>query len=217
MPPLAPAEIARLLRRPHRRGPPRPRPPPHPARHRHPLCRSGRPGPRGLRAAGAPAARPSRQGRQGPHRALRRPLCRRPRRLSRRPGSRPRGRSSSLPATRASTPAPVSGRTGSSNCCAGSARPRASDGSTPIASGTPSPPGRSRTVRGSSMCSTSWATRRRRWSVAIRPPTTRPRSPPRICLVSRMTVRRSAATDAAATAAAARAAFSPAARLLAAG
>ena len=41
----------------------------------------------------------------------------------------------------------------------------------PIASATPSPPGRLRITRGSSMCSTSWATRRRRWSVAIPPPT----------------------------------------------
>ena len=40
---------------------------------------------------------------------------------------------------------------------------------------------------------------------------------PTLCFLSRMTVPRSAATDAAATAAAAHAAFSPAARLLAAG
>ena len=42
----------------------------------------------------------------------------------------------------------------------------------PIASGIRSPPGRSRTMPGSWMCSTSWATRTRRWSVATPPPTT---------------------------------------------
>ena len=51
-----------------------------------PLCRSGRTGPRGLRLGGAPTARPPRQGRQGPHRALRGALRRRARRLLRRPG-----------------------------------------------------------------------------------------------------------------------------------
>jgi site-specific recombinase XerD len=46
---------------------------------------------------------------------------------------------------------------------------------TPIASGTLSPPGRSRTTPAKSTCSTCWATPRRRWCGATPRPTTRPR------------------------------------------
>ncbi len=85
------------------------------------------------------------------------------------------GRSSSPPATAASTPACGSGPTGSSSCCGGWAGPRASLASMPIASGTPSPPGRSPTMRASSMCSTSSATAPPTWCAATAPPMAAPR------------------------------------------
>ena len=152
----------RLLRCGNGHGPPRSRDPPHPAGHRRPLRRGGRTGPRGLRPGGAAPARPPRQGRQGPHRALRRPLCRRPRRLLRRPGDgagsalrrrplRPPPRRRPPPAERAqATAAPT--RPGRRH----PARSR------PPLPATRSPPGPSRTTRANSMYSTSSGTVRRR-------------------------------------------------------
>ena len=168
---------ARLLRCPHGDGSARPRDPPHAAGHRRPLCGSGRPGPGRLRADGAAAARAEREGRQGPRRALRRPLRRRARRLSRGPRSRPGAALRRRAATRASTPASASGRTGSSNCCAGSAGPPTSRVSMPIASATPSPPGPSPTTPASSMSSTCSATALQTWCAATAPPTAAPRPP----------------------------------------
>ena len=137
-------------------------------------CGGGPVGPRGLRAGGAArvdrSLRSSRESRTarwrsggcscGRARAARTASCPSPGAAPMpsssisRTAVRPRGRSSSPPATRASTPACVSGRTGSNSCCAGSAGPRASDGSTRIASATRSPPGPSPTTPASSMSST---------------------------------------------------------------
>ena len=75
---------------------------------------------------------------------------------------RPRAPSSSRPATRASTRGCACVPTDSSNCCGASAAPSASPKCTRIASAIRSPPGPSPTTRASSMSSTCSATARRR-------------------------------------------------------
>ena len=77
----------------------------------------------------------------------------------------------------ASTTASASGRTGSNSCCDASAGPRASRASMPIASATPSPPGPSPTTRGRSTSSICSATAPRRWCAATARPTAAPRPP----------------------------------------
>ena len=57
------------------------------------------------------------------------------------------------------------------------AGPPASPGCTPIASGTPSPPGRSPTTPANSMSSTCWGIARPTWCAATAPPTAAPRRP----------------------------------------
>ena len=66
---------------------------------------------------------------------------------------------------------------GSNRCCGGSAGPRASPGSMPIASATPSPPGPSPTTRGSAMSNTCSATAPPTWCAATARPMAAPRRP----------------------------------------
>ena len=66
-------------------------------------------------------------------------------------------------------------QTGSSRCCVGSGTARAFRRSTRIASATPSPPGRSRMMRVSSMSSTCSAMHHRTWSAATAPHTAQSR------------------------------------------